>query len=288
MISIIISSYRPEQYAALKKNIAATCGCIYELIKVDNPNLMGICEAYNKGATMAKFDHYLFLHEDILFHDKYWGVKLLNHLSCPNTGVIGVAGGSYVPKAPCGWATISPYNHLSLIQNDSIGKNQVHYKLDVSKKNVLGIDGAFLAVSKQTYLNHPFNEKVQGFHGYDLDFSLRIAKNKKNYVVSDILLEHFSHGNPDIKWLESNIQIRSELGNNFNKKKDSSAETELFKSFLRTYLLNYGFSIGNILKTLRFYPIKSIKLKDHLVILKHMYTYLKFKKEYIKKYSITN
>lgn len=288
MLSIIISSYKTLNFSAITKNICETIGIPYEIIKIDNPNLMGICEAYNKGARMAKFDYYLFLHEDILFHDKDWGLKLLNHFSCPDTGVIGIAGGSYVPKAPCGWGTLRPYNHLSLMQNDSTGKNQILYTLDVPKKKVLGIDGVFLAVSKKTYLKNPFNEKVQGFHGYDLDFSLRIAKKQQNYIVGDILLEHFSNGNPDIKWLENNIQIRKELGNDFNKKKNSRVETEIFNSFLRTYLLSYGFSIKNILKTLHFYPIKFIKFKDHVFLLKHIYAYLKFKREYIKKYGKSN
>ncbi len=284
MLSIIISSFKTANFLAVKKNICETIGIPYEIVKIDNPNIMGICEAYNKGANMAKFDHYLFLHEDILFHEDDWGLKILHHLSCPDTGVIGVAGGSYVPKAPCGWGTLSPYNHLSLIQNDNTGETQILYELDVAKIKALGIDGVFLAVSKETYLNNPFNEKIKGFHGYDLDFSLRIAKKQNNYIVGDILLEHFSNGNPDLKWLENNIQIRKELGNNFNKKKNSIVETELFNSFLRTYLLSYGFSLKNILKALYFYPLRFIKFKDHIFLMKHIHAYFKYQKDYIKKY----
>ena len=65
MLSIIISSYQPHYYTALEKNIAATCGVEYELIKIDNPGLMGLCQAYNKGAEKAKYEYLLFLHEDV-------------------------------------------------------------------------------------------------------------------------------------------------------------------------------------------------------------------------------
>lgn len=288
MISIIISSYQPEYFAALEKSIAETVGVPYEIIKIDNPAVMSICEAYKKGAAKAKFNHYLFLHEDVIFHTKNWGANLLHHLSINKTGVIGIAGGSYVPKSPSGWSTLRPYNHLSILQNDKSKKNISHYKMEGSKNKVFGVDGVFLAVSKATYLTNPFNEKMKGFHGYDLDFSLRISKTLNNYVVGDILLEHFSHGNPDQKWFENNIQIRKNLGHQFNDKKDAIIETELFKTFLRTYLVYYGFTLKNIFKSLRFYPHEYIKFSDHLSLLKHIYAYYKFRREYLGKYGKSN
>lgn len=284
MLSIIISSYKPLNFSTLSKNVAETIGIEYEIIKIDNPGSMGICEAYNKGAERAQFDQYLFLHEDIIFHTDDWGINLVKHLKSPNTGIIGVAGGSYVPTCPSGWGTLCPYNHLSLIQNDSSNENPIRYTTKDLKTKVFGIDGVFLGVSKKTYLANPFNEKITGFHGYDLDFSLRIGKILDNYVVSDILLEHFSHGNPDQKWIENNIQIRKDLGHHFNDKKESHVETELFKTFLRTYLVNYGLTLKNIVKSLRFYPIRNIKFTDHLDLLKHIYAYYRFKKDYLIKY----
>lgn len=43
MVSIIISSYQEKFYSALEINIAKTIGIPYEIIKIDNLNLMGIC-----------------------------------------------------------------------------------------------------------------------------------------------------------------------------------------------------------------------------------------------------
>ena len=59
MLSIIISSYQDKFYSALEQNIAETIGIPHEIIKIDNPNLMGICEAYNKGALLSKYDYHL-------------------------------------------------------------------------------------------------------------------------------------------------------------------------------------------------------------------------------------
>ena len=104
MLSIIISSYQESLYSALEKNIAQTIGISYEIIKIYNPNKMGICEAYNIGASKAKYDFLLFIHEDILFHTKNWGELLINHLNKENTGVIGIAGSNYVPRTPSSWS----------------------------------------------------------------------------------------------------------------------------------------------------------------------------------------
>ena len=118
MISIIISSYQDKFYSALEKNIAETIGIPYEIIKIVNPNLMGICEAYNKGASMAKYNYLLFLHEDVIFHTKEWGQKLVSHLEKENVGVIGIAGSNYVPRFPIGWhVPDDKYNFLYLCKH---------------------------------------------------------------------------------------------------------------------------------------------------------------------------
>lgn len=291
MISIIISSYQKQYFDALVQNIEDTCGITYEIIKVDNPGLMGISEAYNKGAQKAQYPYLVFCHEDILFHTQNWGEKFINHLSEPQIGIVGVAGGSYVPVAPCGWNIETPkYKHLHLIQNTK-NKNQQElintFKNSETKKKVLGVDGVLLATTKKNYQEFEFNEDVKGFHSYDLDFSLRIAKKYKNYVVSDILIEHFSLGSPDQTWFENNIQIRKNVGSNFHKKKDNIIERKLFISFLALYFKYYGISIKNMFKTFYFLPFGRINFKDYSAIAKSYYYYFRYKKSYTAKFKNT-
>ena len=104
MLSIIISSYQPHYYIALEKNIADTIGIPYEIIKIDNPRIMGICEAYNRGAEKAQYDFLLFLHEDVLFETQDWGKELIELLNLENCGAIGVAGTDYYGYVPYQWA----------------------------------------------------------------------------------------------------------------------------------------------------------------------------------------
>ncbi len=289
MLSIIISSYQPEYYDNLLKNINETIGddFKYEVIQIWNPDLMGITEAYNKGAEKARFDYLLFTHEDILFHTRNWGHELLKHLEDPNIGIVGIAGSSYVPCAPSGWyISDSKYNSIYCIQNNN--KKDRPNVIDTfhkkeGKKRVFALDGVFLATKKQTYKEVRFNEKIKGFHGYDLDFSLRMAENYENYVINNILIEHFSDGNPDQKWFDNLIQVKKNIKVDFNKEKNSEIEKKVFLEFLGKYFSYHYISRKTLLDTLKFFP-KKITFNTKLQIFKAYFYYVRFSKSYNKKF----
>ena len=282
MLSIIISSYQPNFFAALEKNIAETIGVPYEIVQIYNPGTMGICEAYNKGAKLAKYDHLLFLHEDVLFHTQNWGEKLIKHLEDPRTGIIGVAGSDYVPHAPGGWNVYDNrhlyYNFIQSNKTSTINKHR--QKLEKNIQKVYAIDGVFIACTRKKYNEILFNENIKGYHGYDLDFSLRMAEKYNNYVTGLILIEHFSLGNTDKNWLLSNIQIRQTINHNFNKSYDSKVEKNVFNSFLRKYIHHFGASLKTLTFTLRFFPFYKLNLNDKISVIKNLFYFYKYRKKY--------
>lgn len=265
MLSVIVSSHNPAYFNALTKNIEVTCGVKTEIIKIENPGKMGICEAYNKGASKASFSYLLFLHEDVEFKENNWGLNLISHLNNPSTGIVGLAGSVYVPKAPSGWY---------------IAKQ----KAPVEKTKAFAVDGVFLAIKKEIFKEISFNESVEGFHGYDLDISLRTAKKYNNYIVNDIIIEHFSSGNPNKQWLDNNIKIRRNIGSQFQLENNSTLEKIAYVNFLKAYFSYYKITLRNVLNTLEFYPLTKIGFLDHLEIFKHYFYFFKYKKMYHKKY----
>jgi hypothetical protein len=286
MLSIIISSYQKIYYDQLVKNIGETIGDIfqYEIIQVWNPALMSITQAYNQGADKAKYSSLLFLHEDIVFRTKNWGEKLIAHLSNKNTGIIGVAGSSYVPAAPSSWTVSPQYNFVNILQGSKANTDSFHIHTTKENMNkVFAVDGVFLAIKQENYCNYKFNEGLKGFHGYDLDFSLRVSKHLQNYVVEDILIEHFSKGNLDKIWLDSNIKIKQNLGSEFLIEIDSETEKKAFLSFLYKYFEYYPINKKNIFFTLQFYPLKRLRIKDHFVIAKKIFHYIKYSSDINKK-----
>ncbi|MCA6066823.1 glycosyltransferase family protein [Chryseobacterium sp. RG1] len=283
MLSIIISTYKSDLFQQLSQNIAETIGSIdYEIIPINNPGIMGICEAYNLGAGKANFSNFLFLHEDVKFHTENWGLILTNHLSEKEAGVIGVAGSSYVPKTPSGWhLPDNKYNYLNIIQRDAVGKT-IHEQINHTKKSLIfAVDGVFLAVTKKVFEEFKFNTSLKGFHGYDSDFSLRISKKYTNYFVPDILLEHFSIGNPDKIWFNNNILVRKFVGNNYNSDKDIQLEGNLYMKFLYQFYTYYPANIKNIFLVLRFLPFNLSK-KKYSEILKFFKIIIRYPKAFYK------
>ncbi|AYO58560.1 hypothetical protein CO230_10810 [Chryseobacterium sp. 6424] len=248
MLSIIISSYQPHYFSALEKNIAETIGVPYELIKIDNPGLMGICEAYNKGAKQAKNPFLLFVHEDVEFTTHHWGENLIKHLKKPNTGVVGLAGSVYVPNVPFAWwDNLSDRRiHLKQYQDEEFLEE---FRLSQTE-NCYALDGVFLACRTDVWKQIKFSKKIKGFHAYDVDFSVRVSYFYQNIVVTDIALKHFSLGKPDTQWWRDMLKVRKHFKKPPNQKIDKKKE-----------LRYYVFLNSNMLK---FYPEKR-----KLVLLKY-------------------
>ena len=245
MLSIIISSYQPHYFSALEKNIAETIGIPYEIVKIDNPGLMGICEAYNKGASEAKFDYLLFMHEDVEFQTKNWGTILLENLKQEKAGIIGVLGSDYVPNVPFAWWDLYENNFSHYTQYE---KNKLigDYNLN-SDKNVYVIDGVFMAVKKSVYNRFKFNENISGFHAYDIQFSLNVADEFQNIVTSKIKIAHFSYAvnTLDKNWLNNLIHTRKlyriPQSQSVNKKKELYSYLQFYH-----YLKKFKYSKKNI------------------------------------------
>ena len=218
MISIVVSSYQKHHFEAFSENVARTIGATpYEIVQIWNPGSMGICAAYNKGAKNAVYPYLCFVHEDVLFKTKNWGDSVLQHLQNFHTGAIGVAGSAYKSEIPSSWSIFKQYNAIHIFQHFKENRKTpqlIKQPENLLKFQVVALDGVFIATRKAIWEQFPFDaESFTHFHGYDIDFSLALSKNFKLYVVSDILLEHFSQGNADRKWLSAAVKISEKWKN---------------------------------------------------------------------------
>lgn len=267
MISIIISSYQPHYFSALANNIAETCGLPHEIIKIHNPGLMGICEAYNKGAEKAKYEYLLFLHEDVLFHTENWGSKLIQHFNNPNCGLLGLAGSNYIPYFPWGWHVPDvKYNYINIIQNDKthLNSRKITLNVDYKPSKVFALDGVFLAAEKNKFNQIQFSKHLKGFHGYDTEISLRFAQKYLNYVISDIEVEHFSEGSTNKSWFVANIHSRKHIKNKNLSSFNEGLEIKILRQFLETARLHQvKISLSSFIKYL--HPKFSLRRKYHLI-----------------------
>ena len=215
MLSIIVSSYNSAMFEALQKNIEETIGIKYEIIKIHNPGLMGICTAYNKGASLANYENLLFVHEDVIFKSINWGKILIEkYFTLEKVGVLGLAGAKKKFHLPYGWGYPNDNEKFVFVShpNDSI----INYNYQ-SPIKIKVIDGVFLALKKDVWAEIKFDENIEGFHFYDIDISLRASEQYNNYIIPDIALFHHSHGNYNNNWMKSAIQLNKKNYKNYDK-----------------------------------------------------------------------
>lgn len=261
MLSIIISSYQPDYYLALEQNIAETIGIPYEMIKVDNPGKMGICEAYNQGAQQAQYDYLLFLHEDVLFNTQNWGQELITVLEIENCGVVGIAGSNYYGYIPSSWWH-KGFDKKNIIQYDKKKKQTIpitrkNFNTNNSLEKVKVLDGVFLACKSKIYRHFPFDERLRGYHGYDILFSLKISKLYQNYITDKILITHYSFGNLSKEWLNAILKVRKIWSPSPEQHFDKNIERENFY-LLINFLTRFEYTKKETLKIILQYLNPSI------------------------------
>ncbi len=281
-ISIIICSKNGFLEDELVENIKTTIGSEYEIIVIDNSkNKYSIFEAYNIGIKNSIFPYLLFVHEDVLFHSQSWGEILISYFNNDlKLGLIGIAGSKTKEKIPSTWWDNNKkflyQNILHHYPNNEIKHEILGFKDKSTLEEVVVIDGVFIAMRKDISIK--FDEKLKGFHNYDLSISLQFRqKGYKVCVTKEILLEHFSLGKIDESWVKSSIEFhhlyRKDLPQ-YSSEKSSRKD----KAFVLFRFIDYCRSTGNRklafltwLKYLKLVPFSKNNTKIFFYFLKGWY-----------------
>lgn len=280
MLSIILSSYQNDFFNQFESNVKATIGLgfQYEIIKIDNPGLMGICEAYNLGASKAQFSYLLFVHDDVQFETDDWGKKLIQHLKRPEVGVVGLAGATRKSKMISSWyqlvidgrdANRYHYKQVFKFQDRAI-ELRINNPFREDTSDVITLDGLFLAIESVKFNKFKFDESLlKSFHGYDLDFSLNVSTQYQNIVVYDILLVHFSEGKVTEEWENEVLLVHEKWMSKLpiGKPELTSSESQAQEKSVLHGALNrvFGYNLTKLSKLIMVWRIlKTYKMKSKL------------------------
>jgi glycosyltransferase involved in cell wall biosynthesis len=203
MLSLIICSQNAVLSNALSRNIEETVGVDHEIVHIDNSQRKySIFEAYNKGVEQAHGEYLCFMHEDISYHSQNWGQAVVNHLSQPFVGAIGVAGGCVIPDR-LDWRFLD-YQTTYLIQGSyTEEENPRYYVSSPAKKaknpslvQVATLDGVWICIRRDLFQQIRFDDQTfHDFHLYDSDICMQINQLGLGvFVTYDVLLEHKSMG----------------------------------------------------------------------------------------------
>lgn len=286
MISIIISSVNKTMLANVSQNIADTIGVPFEIISIDNSKgERGLCAVYNDGAGRAKYDVLCFMHEDISLKTNNWGQNVISLFKQqPQIGLVGVAGSSYKPLTPAGWIGMGAVatDYINILQGfkHAGGEPELCYRNPNNSKfeTVACVDGVWLCTTREVFKKVRFDEHMlQGFHGYDIDFSMAVGRHYTVAVTYEMLLHHFSEGNFESEWFFAMLKINEKWSKHlpvcteaFTKEQKIKIERITFKTFVE-YLIRTGQPAGEAFKVLlrnnRFlvlYPSLFIKLPNFI------------------------
>ena len=214
MLTCIICSRHADISEGLKENISATIGCEYELVVIDNSeNKYSMFSAYNEGVHRAKGSVLCFMHEDIYYHTIGWGNVVENKFQ-KNTriGLIGVLGSHYLPNCICNVGDSGLLSACYINDKKRIINND-QYMIN-GMAEVVVVDGMWLCIKRELFDSIRFDESFDGFHLYDMDICMQINQlGYKCVVINDILVEHYSLGGINDKFLENSRKFHEKWKN---------------------------------------------------------------------------
>ena len=198
----------PEFQEYLKKSCGHPKVQVIEKVNNGEKNLSTV---YNEIIQESIYDIVVLCHDDIYFDTKNWSKKLISHFEKSDFGIIGVAGTTDIPKSGMWWEDRSKM--VGIVNHEHDGKkweSKYCNNFNNSIQEVCLIDGLFISFNKNKIVKK-FNESVNGFHFYDVHFSIEnFLENVKIGVIYDVRITHKSIGMTNEKWEENKTKF-SEL-----------------------------------------------------------------------------
>ena len=200
-ISIVCSSQ--HDLTTHKKHLINTSGFRnnIEFLGYKNNGEFSLTEIYNRGLLEAKYNIVVFIHHDIIMNTNGWGRKLLKQFDTTDYGILGLAGTTNLSETGRWWDDRAKM--VGIVKHSDNGHTwESKYSGNFSDKIIetLLVDGLFLAIHKDRIWN-TFDETVEGFHFYEVDFCFRNhLSGTKIGVLFNIKVTHKSVGRTNDQW----------------------------------------------------------------------------------------
>ena len=217
-----------------------TCGIKnVEVIQKVNNGEKSLSQVYNEIIDESTNDIIIFCHDDLEFDTSNWGKRIIKHFVKSDFGILGVAGTTEIPKSGMWWE--DKRKMIGIVNHKHEGKKwESKYSKswgdDISESCI--VDGLFIAIDK-TKIKERFDESVEGFHFYDVYFSVKnFLGGVKIGVIFNVRLTHLSIGQTNESWEEKRQIFSTEYEDKLPLKSNINIDYNLreFK-FLKKYKL---------------------------------------------------
>ena len=222
-IVVVFSSHLGEDTNNIFKNhIKNTIGCKHEIVCYENNNQYSLASLYNKALdSYTKPNNVIvFVHNDIYFKTKNWGLVLLNRFNNFDYDIIGLAGTVSIGKDGIWWQDKTKLFGI-VNHTDGIREWESTFSPQIKGiKDVVCVDGVFIAVNPENLLAR-FDEDFGLFHFYDLPFCVDNYLEGCNIgVTTDIRIVHKSVGEVNKNWEANRIKFVEKYKDEFPIKLD--------------------------------------------------------------------
>lgn len=199
-VSIVTCSIQPARLRAMQENFRAhLAGREHEFVVI--PDAKSLAEGYTRGMAQARHDFIVFSHDDLELVSPQPFEALQTALAAHD--VVGLAGSRQVTGPAVIWAGHPHIHGWVSYPAPEGGFDAAPFSLH---GGVLGgmqaLDGLLFAARRATVEAVGFDAATfDGFHFYDLDFTLRAHRaGRKLAVTTDVLAVHASAGNFGESW----------------------------------------------------------------------------------------
>lgn len=208
----------PDFIARYKKHILRTVGLQrVEFFFCYNPGTSPLATVYNHILKQANYPVICLIHDDLIFpRNRKWGRYVLQKFkSHPEFSILGVAGSLSLESHCVPWSNYAAL--VGRLWHRLPSGQRILTEFSENMKDeiieVLCLDGLFLAIHRER-LSVRFDERLSGFHFYDVQLTLdhwlgqkNRLKQQKNGVLTNLGLTHCSTGKFNQAYEESRRQM---------------------------------------------------------------------------------
>lgn len=230
-----------------------------EVIEIIN-NGESLTKSYNRGLKQAKNNIVVFCHDDITIETKQWGPKLLKQFERnPEYAIIGVAGTKNMPVSGQWWEDRKKmYGRVAHTHEGKTWLSSYSDDLGQNLEEVVTVDGVFFAVDI-TKLEVGFNEKVEGFHFYEITFCFEnYLKGAKIGVSTLVRINHKSIGMTNEQWETNRANFAETFKDNLPVTIKKTSDHKL-----KVLFASMGFNTDNIREKMMLEMAVALKKKGH-------------------------
>ena len=217
-VSVVCCSVDDQRFQAMKRSYErALADWPHEIIRIADAT--SLAEGYTRGCAQARGENVIFTHDDVEVLPADFGVRVRRRLA--ECDILGIAGASRATGPAWPFAG-RPYLHGCVIYPQDGGYNvTVYSQVAPIARGLRVLDGVFLAMPRAVALAVGWDAATcDGFHGYDVDFTLRAAQRGfRLAVASDLGIVHQSYGDFDQAWqaaatrlMDRHPELRGERG----------------------------------------------------------------------------